>query len=221
MYNYVLINNHYIVNIENKYYILDTGSPFSYSFVNGLDKVFIDGVEHKLGVPGARFSVKKTYDLVGFPVDGLLGSDAFRKTGFTIYKQNKEGGLIDFKANNIKGNAYQILMLANNAAPLIQTDDKKFYLVDTGARYGYGAKEIFKGLTSFGTVWDYNPYLGDLYSPIYNVEVMMNNKKCHTTACYNNNVTFDIPNFLMVGNITDLFEKECCVDYLGKKVVFN
>ena len=101
MYNYVLINNHYIVNIENKYYILDTGSPFSYSFVNGLDKVFIDGVEHKLGIPRARFSVTKTYDLVGFPVDGLLGSDAFGKTGFTIYKQNKEGGLIDFKINKI------------------------------------------------------------------------------------------------------------------------
>lgn len=221
MYDYKLLNNHYVVDINGHHFIIDTGAPFSYSFVNGLNEVIINGVGHKLRVPSARFNVRKTHTLVGYPVDGLLGADSFKETGFTIYKDNEEGGRIDFAVNKISGKSYRVLTYANGSAPLIQTDNGKLYLVDTGARYGYGAKEMFNGLSSFATVWDYNPDLGDLNSPIYNVEVAMNNKKCHTTACYNSNVTFHIPNFLMIGNITDFFEKECCFDYQGDRVVLN
>lgn len=221
MYNYKLLNNHYVVEIDGDHYIVDTGSPKSYKFRRDLTGVTIDGVWHGLNVPKPNFSLPKTRKLVGYPVDGLIGADVFGSTGLTIYKDNEEGGRIDFASHNINGSTYPMLALPNGSAPLIQTDNNKLYLVDTGARYGYGSKSMFNGLTSFDTVWDYNPDLQDMYSPIYNVEVEFNNKKCHTTACYNSNVTFPIPNFLMVGNITDLFQKECCINYRERKIIFN
>ena len=223
MYNYKLLNNHYVVEIGEHHFIIDTGFPWSVTFNDRLKRVKVYNKVVELQNPTFfGFDIRKTHKLVGYPVDGLLGADAFRDTGLTIFKDNEEGGRIDFAAHNINGSAYPMVALTNNeSTPFIKTDDGKLYLVDTGARYGYGVKEMFNGLTSSNTVWDYNPMLGDLYSTIYNVEVSMNNKKCHTTACYNVRVTFPIPNFLMVGNITDFFEKECCIDYTGRKIIFN
>lgn len=223
MYNYKLLNNHYVVKIGENHFIIDTGFPWSVTFKSGLSRVNIDGNIMDLQNPTFfGFDIKKTHKLVGYAVDGLLGADAFRKTGLTIYKDNEEGGRIDFASHDINGSTYPMVALTNNdSTPFIKTDDGKLYLVDTGARYGYGAKAMFNGLNSVNTVWDYNPMLGDLYSNIYNVDVHMNNKKCHTTACYNIRVTFNIPDFLMVGNITDFFEKECCINYQAKKIIFN
>lgn len=218
---YRLLNNHYVVEIDGYNFVIDTGSPRSYSFRNDLREVQILNNNLKLNPAGYNFDIKKIHKLVGFPVDGLLGKDAFGETGLTFYKENEAGGQVEFASHNIEGASFPIVELLNGYGILMQIDNNKLYLVDTGARYGYGASHMFNGLTNFDNVWDYNPMLGDLYSPIYHVDVEINHKKCHASACYNRSVTFPVPNFLMIGNITDFFERECCIDYKNRKVIFN
>ena len=218
--NYRLLNNHYVVDINGYHFIIDTGSPKSFSFRNDLRQITINNVQHGLDCSWSRSDIEKTHQLVGYPVDGLLGKDVFGRTGLTFYRENESGGRVEFATHHINGDAFPFELM-NDYAIFMRIDNNKLYLVDTGARYGYGAKSMFNGLTSFDNVWDFNPYLKDLYSPIYNVEIQLNNKKRHTVACYNEHVAFNIPNFLMVGNITDLFERECCIDYINRRIIFN
>ena len=219
MYKYKLLNNHYVVEIDNKHYILDTGYPYSITFRSDLNMVKVNNHFFPLSAPGYRFDIKKTHKLVGYPVDGLLGLDVFGESGFTIYKDNEEGGRIDFASHDIDGIACP--MVGMQIAPIINVNNNKFYLVDTGARYAYGSKSVFNGLTPFDEVDDYNPTLGVLHSPIYHTEITIKNKRCPIDVCYNSNVTSLIPNICIVGNITDLFDKECCVNYRDRKIIFN
>ena len=219
MYNYKLLNNHYVVEIDNKHYILDTGYPCSITFRNDLNVVKVNNHFFPLSAPGYRFDIKKTHKLVGYPVDGLLGLDVFGDSGFTIYKDNEEGGRIDFASNDIDG--ITCPMVAMQIAPIIYINNNKFYLVDTGARYAYGTRSICNGKLPFDQVDDYNPHLGDLHSSIYHTEVEIKGKRCPLDVCYNSNVASMIPNIYIVGNITAFFEKECCVNYRDRKIIFN
>lgn len=219
MYNYKLLNNHYIVEIDNKHYILDTGYPYSITFRSDLNMVKVNGIYHALSAPGYRFDIKKTHKLVGYPVDGLLGLDVFGETGFTIYKDSEEGGHIDFASNDIRG--ITCPMVGFNIAPIINVNESKLFLVDTGARYAYGNRSVFVGLTPYSEVDDYNPTLGDLHSSIYHTEITIKNKRCQIDVCNNVQVASMISNIYMVGNITTLFEKECCVNYRDRKIIFN
>ena len=219
MYKYKLLNNHYVVEIDDKHYILDTGYPYSVTFRNDLNMVKVNGRFHALTPPGYRFNIKKTHQLVGYPVDGLIGLDVFGDSGFTIYKDNEEGGRIDFASKDIDGITCPIV--AMQIAPVINVNNNKYYLVDTGARYAYGNKSVFTGLTPYDVVNDYNPTLGDLRSPIYHTEIEIKGKRCPLDVCDNSNVTSMIPSIYIVGNITTLFDKECCVNYQKREIILN
>ena len=42
MYKYKLLNNHYVVEIDNRHYIIDTGYPYSVTFRNDLNVVKVN-----------------------------------------------------------------------------------------------------------------------------------------------------------------------------------
>ena len=74
MYKYRLLNNHYVVEIDNRHYIIDTGYPYSVTFRNDLNVVKVNNHFYSLMPSGYGFDIQKTHNLVGFPVDGLLGN---------------------------------------------------------------------------------------------------------------------------------------------------
>ena len=224
MYNYKLLNNHYVVEIDNKHYIIDTGYPVSITFRSDLRMVKVNNRFYPLNPANWAFNIKKTHELVGYPVDGLLGLDVFGETGLTFYKDNENRGRVDFASHDIKGTTCPIVKLHQGFAPMINVNGNKLYLVDTGARYGYGVKGMFNGLISFKEVEDYNPTLQDMVSPIYHTSIKLNEKECPIDVCYNAQATsffYNEPNFLMVGNITTLFDRECCINYREMKIIFN
>ena len=64
----------------------------------------------------------------------------------------------------------------------------------------------------------------DMVSPIYHTSIKLNEKECPIDVCYNAQATsffYNEPNFLMVGNITTLFNRECCINYREMKIIFN
>lgn len=219
MYKYRLLNNHYVVEIDNRHYIIDTGCPFSFTFRNDLNMVKINNHFYPLNPSGYTFNIKKTHNLVGFPIDGLLGSDVFGESGLTFYKEKEAEGKVDFASHDINGVMCPIVGMMH--APIININGRNKFVVDTGARYAYGSGNAIAGLKPYGEVDDYNPSLGDLHSPIYHSEIMVNEKRCPIDVCYNSKVASNTPGVFIIGNITTLFEKECCINYREKKIILN
>ncbi len=225
-YNYRLLNNHYVVEIDGHHYIIDTGYPVSYSFKYNLNKIVIDGNEHQLYMNDGSFNIAKTTKLVGEEVDGLIGADIFGDTGLTFLKNNGKDGQVVFGIQEVAGRTFPLVFDGHAPKMYVQHNGRNvFYCLDTGARYAYCVSSLVQGLRPFETgVWDYNPHLGDLYSDNYHVSIDIDGRTYQTTCCYNPTVARSFVmayNFLMVGNITDLFCKTCCLNYKEKKIVLD
>ena len=218
MYNYTLSNNHYIINIEGKNYLLDTGSPVSFSLKPGLNSVTINQKRYPLGYNVMGLSIAATRGLVGMDVDGFIGMDIIRETSITIYKD----GRIEFNARSEQG--HTLNMLADDYG-LIKLkalcDNYVFaYLVDTGARYGYGAEVLFRNKKSYGHIRDYNPRLGHFESDIYHLYVDFGPFQKTLDIADSVNVRNDLNATYssIIGNITDLFGEVCVIDMQNRTV---
>lgn len=80
-YNFHVANNHYIVEIDDHSYILDTGSPASFKIGDGPDTVIINGKTFNLSGFGEYLGLGQADKLVEEPVDGLLGNDVMGELG--------------------------------------------------------------------------------------------------------------------------------------------
>ena len=63
--NYKLVNNHYIVQIDGKNYLIDTGSPVSFWTNKPINEVVIGDRGYSLKNPPYRFNSEETNALVG------------------------------------------------------------------------------------------------------------------------------------------------------------
>lgn len=210
MYNYEISNNHIIVNIQNQKFLLDTGSPVSFSFKPPISLLNIDGTHHSLipyGIPNAH----KVFALIGKEVDGFIGLDIISKTSLTIYKD----GRIDFKATSITGHSCALDTNFPLRIPTKCGNYEGYYVIDTGAMVGYGLPHLFNGLTPYvQNVYDYNPGLGDLYNDLYHLDVEINGNKKTIDAFHNKQVERHLygTNSLMIGPIHPFFDEVCVID---------
>ena len=217
MYKFELINNHYIINIEGYRYLLDTGSPDSFRINPDCDEVIIDGVAWSLNRLPHNLDVDKVKKLVGTDVDGFIGLDIVKRTSLTIYKN----GLIDFNVNDVDGmvvrlNTHFFLTLWASNGPITGE-----YIIDTGAKYGYGDRDIFNGLFPFNHVKDYNPILGNLESDIYHVTIDIDGLEREVDVCDNDKVMSTLPITFMIGNITTLFDEACVFDIKNNRLILK
>ena len=217
MYKYDLINNHYLVLIDGRRYLVDTGSESSFSLDDSLKSVTIDGVSYHL--QPNRLSVqqkRETFEMVGTTFDGFVGMDIIRATSLTIYKN----GDIDFKANDAKEGT-RIPMHDVFSYIYIMSDDGK-YLIDTGAKYAYGTKEKLSYLTPSCWVDDYNPGLGHLHSQAYQKSFKVGNKLAFIWTCKNEmveNTYLMMTGVSFVGNITKFFDEVCVLDIQNRLLI--
>lgn len=221
MYNYTLSNNHYIINIEGNNYLLDTGSPVSFSLKSGLNSVIINQRRYSLPYNVMNLDIEATRELVGMDVDGFIGMDIIRQTSLTIYKD----GRIEFRALPEQGHKLDMLAGSMKLIKLkIQSNDYvSTYLVDTGARYAYGVEELFKGNKPFGHIRDYNPRLGHFESDIYHIYVDFGPIQKTLDIADSVEVRGDLRSTmsLIVGNITDLFDEVCVIDMQNRRMTLR
>ena len=139
MYSYKLINNHYIVNIDGYNFLIDTGSPFSF-WISSLNKeLTINEKKYYLHNRPSNFDVQSTFNLVGVQLDGFIGMDIISNTGLTIHKDE----MMEFKIQEIEGKPIQM----STSWPLyVQIGSNLMsgkFIIDTGAKYGYGVTSLF------------------------------------------------------------------------------
>ena len=221
MYKYKLSNNHYIIEIEGNNYLLDTGSPVSFSLNKDINSVEINGMKYFLPYNLMGLDINATRELVGMDVDGFIGMDIVRQTSLTIYKD----GRIEFKALPEQGHKLEMLMdlLGLIKLKVTSNDFVSAYLVDTGARYAYGIEGIFRGKKPFGHINDYNPRLGHFNSDIYHVSVNFGPIQKTIDAADSSLVRNDLAMTmsLIIGNITDLFDEVCVINMQNRTVTIR
>lgn len=221
MYNYTLSNNHYIINIEGNNYLLDTGSPVSFSLKPGLNSVIINQRRYSLPYNVMNLDIEATRELVGMDVDGFIGMDIICQTSLTIYKD----GRIEFRALPEQGNRLEMLADSYGLIKLkvSSNDYVSAYLVDTGAKYAYGREYLFSGSQPFGHIKDYNSRLGHFESDIYHIYVDFGPIQKTLDIADSVEVRCDLRSTgsLIVGNITDLFNEVCVIDMQNRRVTLR
>lgn len=223
MYKYELLNNHYIVHIDGRKYLIDTGSH-SFWITTPMSHITIDDKSYPLQpCPLSPTAKEKTFNLVGTEVDGFIGLDIISRTSLTIYKN----GDIDFKAYELP--IGKKVPLVGNSLLTVKASSgciSGLMVIDTGAMYGYGIKEIFHGETPFATgIHDFNPNprIWDMYSDMYHQDVFVNGKLINLDMGYNPK-TYGYPlggNIIMVGNLTTFFDEVCVIDMINRQLILK
>ena len=221
MFNYLLINNHYVVNIDEKNYIIDTGSPFS--FVRDGSPLVINNEKFYPNRGMSEQVYKSISEFVGMNIDGLIGSDIITHTSLTIYKN----GQLEFAPIESEGHQLPIHLYGPYSfiPCVLESGDKNLILVDTGAKYGYG--DFFKYFSNdkyLRDIDDYNPTLGYFTSKSYEVKININNKIYKMELGDHEQVTnwsLRPTNSAAVINITQLFDKYCVFDYNKRMLIYK
>ena len=211
MYRWELINNHYVVFINGKKYLVDTGSPISF-WINPdcREPLIIDNVKYSLHSKPNSYDVLESERLIGTNIDGFIGLDMILKTSLTIYKNGRlEFGVVEEDGTRIGLNTNGFLSIKCNCGGVTGN-----YLIDTGAKFSYGTGGLFYGLTPFNQAEDYNPILKRLYSDIYHLNVNLGCKSVEIDTCYDVHVSSMLISMgvLLIGNITSLFNEVCVID---------
>ena len=217
MYRYELKNNHYIVEIDNKRFLIDTGWPYSFSF-NNVGHVIIDNQLFPLTTKPSNIGVEETRELVGIVPDGFIGMDIISKLGFTVYKN----GELEFKVNNIDGNEVRMNKSWPLLIPISCNSVNGMFIVDLGAKYGYASKRVLNGSRPIGVVEDYNPMLKHFNSNLFNIEIKIGNQTRYIDVGDSEKVAPTFTNgIIMVGNITTLFDEVCVIDTIKGRLILK
>ena len=231
MYSYELVNNHYVVEIDGQKFLIDTGSPFSFWISHPIKEITIYDNKYPLQNRPLNFDVDETNNLVGVIVDGFIGMDIISKTSLTIYS-GKPKGIIEFSEvpdwiinGLIKKNYKYIEVPMTTRWPLmVQVGSNLMtgkFVIDTGAKYGYGVSGLFYKQTAFDHVSDYNPSLGHLDSDIFHLEIVIGGQKKTINVCSNSTVASTLIHMgaLMIGSVSSLYNQVCSLDTKKGKLI--
>ena len=166
-YNFKVSNNHILVNIDDEYYVIDTGSP--YSFFYNDEKITIDGKEYTSNRQlASRQEVEK---LVGAEINGFIGFDIISKTGITV----------DFLENTIMFDVKQghICYFLNSDEGYCCTKDcvingkqLERTIIDSGACISYVNRKFLDLSKKTGETYiDYSPIIGKISGEYYEVAI--------------------------------------------------
>ena len=232
---YKLLNNHYVVDIEGYKFLIDTGNPYSFFVNQNIDHIAINGDvyrfrgHNRLNTEEKR---RKTCELIGCDrIDGFIGTDIIEKYGLTIYKNGELEFAIKEVTDGLRTQLHTAMAGTNpNWGPyyLVQARSNGvsgMMLVDLGATFGYAIPEAFYGEEPYSKrEHDYNPERGDMYSPMYNQEVMIAERKRTMQIGLND---FPIENGPLcrqvpfVGSVTNFFDEVCVFDTKRKLLILK
>lgn len=203
-------NKHFLVTINHKKYLLDTGSPNSFMMSDYSDHVIINVKDYTL-VPKnfSNQAAEDSFNIVKTRFDGIIGLDIIKETSLTISVKDME---VDFKPHNIDG---EIVPFTSYGYPIIRSSVGPF-IVDTGAVYAFGTRALLINLRETSRkARDFNPHLGHLVSPLFTLNVTIGKKSRDIEICYNNTVETRVLSPLRstaIGSIIDYFDEACVFD---------
>ena len=187
------VNNGHIILVEqDKRFIIDTGSPLSFSREELT--LTVGGEEFKLGPQSDRpimsclqnnalsqlvgsliTSSLKKFDfsqLVDGQIDGLLGLDILKDKSWEFdFASNRI--LVNEESDRVYDNA---LALRNSLGLFFKVKvngNACQGLLDTGAFVSYASAKLVEGIPSCGTLKDYNPQLGEINTTKHKVNIQL------------------------------------------------
>ena len=130
---YEIRNGHYIIDLEGKKWLLDTGSPTTFRFDGQGGCIELDGKVFSL--ERNRGYIKSAVDgLCGVNVFGMIGSDVLSQTSFTLYSDNK----LQLMANQKSDYSFDVSCYDNVILGYIEIEGRRVKtLFDTGASLNY------------------------------------------------------------------------------------
>lgn len=168
-------NGHFIVTVDDKNFILDTGSPVSYSFTENPAFVLF-GDKHLTFLPFPLKGVAKEIEsLVNMPVDGIIGLSTMKE--LKRMEISKEKGYVKFGGEDTSDASYCSIPFEENMGVLtiglkVNGKDTRVIL-DTGARIDYMDPSLLDTSNAISHENDYNPILGhfevDGYKTTYGI----------------------------------------------------
>lgn len=223
-------NGHFIVTIDDKNYILDTGSPVSYSFADKTSFVLF-GDKHLTFLPFPLKGVKEEIEeLVNMPVSGIIGLNTMKE--LKRMEISKEKGYIKFGGDSVSDSAgYSIPFEENNGVLTIgiKVNGKDTRVIlDTGARIDYLDSSLLDTSNAVRHERDYNPILGHFEVDGYRITYGIGDQEIETITY---GATDKLKNYVLstgirgvngVVGLNAIFcvAKEFTIDYESKKCTF-
>jgi len=154
-------NKHIVAEIDGKFYVLDTGLPFSFSYT-GDKSIRIEGKEHSLS-PAGVFPKSMADSLTGMDISGFIGMNIISDTGLSIdFEQER----LEFKVSEEIGTTFDLPFSLWNGryieTKVISIGTKlASVIIDTGACISYLSERYISGLKmTEETYRDENPQCG-------------------------------------------------------------
>jgi hypothetical protein len=156
-------NGHILARIEDKDWLVDTGSPLSF------------GDSPALTLAGQSFSVASGYmgltaamltDLIGHPAEGLIGTDILNRLDVVF---DTEAGLLTFADDEWDSveQGFSVPLSFFMEVPLIEVEvagDRHSMFLDSGAPISYFQDESLADYPSMGAFKDFFPGMGEFES---------------------------------------------------------
>ena len=228
VYNYNLYNNHIVTTIDNKNYLIDSGSFNSFWTYSPIKEVIINDKPYQLSNKPKLLDLEEMERLVGAKIDGFIGMDILSKTSLTIRKHTQTSGELFFSAEEGRGDGVPIV---KHCVPLIEVQCNNFngrIAIDTGARYAYILnKELVGGWKPSSGIEDYNPLLGRLSSGMYRLNVGIGNKSRELDVCFNRKVYRAFGSGkgenepILITGIMSLFDNVCVIDLQKRTLILD
>ena len=223
-------NGHFIVTVDNKNFIIDTGSPVSYSFTDKPTFVLF-GDKHLTFLPfPIKGSAKEIENLVHMPIDGIIGLSTMKE--LKRMEISKEKGYVKFGGDSVSDSAgYSIPFEENNGVLTIgiKVNGKDTRVIlDTGARIDYLDSSLLNTSNAVRHERDYNPILGHFEVDGYRTTYGIGDQEIETITY---GATDKLKNYVLstgirgvngVVGLNAIFcvAKEFTIDYESKKCTF-
>lgn len=223
-------NGHFIVTVDNKNFILDTGSPVSYSFTDKPTFVLF-GDKHLTFLPfPIKGSAKEIEYLVHMPIDGIIGLSTMKE--LKRMEISKEKGYVKFGGDSVSDSAgYSIPFEENNGVLTIgiKVNGKDTRVIlDSGARIDYMDPSLLDTSNAISHESDYNPILGHFEVDGYKTTNGIGDQEIETITY---GATDKLKNYVLstgirgvngVVGLNAIFcvAKEFTIDYESKKCTF-
>lgn len=174
---FYLDNSHILVDLltnkERKaIFIIDTGSPISFSLKNDISRVYINDVIFPINYNSSETFSNNIEELVNEDVSGLIGMDILNNTGLTIDYLNNE---LHFESRD--GHIFCFLndyngLKSTKENVVINKKILKNVVFDTGAPISYVSKEYLNDKDKANTEYhDSNPLIGVIDGYLYKARI--------------------------------------------------
>lgn len=175
--NLKISNGHYFYVHNDKNYLIDTGSPFSF----GESDVLFGGNTYTLKKNAYLETINQS-GLFHLETDGLIGMDILKGHIFTILKNESkiEFGKSDRAFSNIISieSAFGDTLLVK-----VQIDNLPCKaLFDTGAWIGYASSQLVSQSSTIGDITDFNPIIGQINTTKHDVSLTIGDKTTKITV---------------------------------------